>query len=66
MGTHLLFNLEEGNRGAQFVAQNLKSLTLLWIRKQSSDLDDNNIGALGAIAIAKDLKNLTKLWIRKQ
>jgi hypothetical protein len=66
MGTYFLFYLGVGERGAQFVVQNLKNLTTLYIRKQWSDSDNNNIGDSGAIAIANGLINLTILGIRKQ
>jgi hypothetical protein len=35
--THLLLNLEVGDRGAQFIAQNMKNLTMLNVCKQWDD-----------------------------
>jgi hypothetical protein len=43
-GTYLLFNLGIGDRGVQFIAQNLISLTTLHICKQSDDLGLNCVG----------------------
>jgi hypothetical protein len=54
-----------GDRGAQFVAHNLKNLTVFSICKQWSDSDNNHIEDEGAIAIAKGLKNLKRLYICK-
>jgi hypothetical protein len=44
MSTQLLFSLEVGDKGAQFVAQNLINLNSLWIGRQWSDLGINSIG----------------------
>jgi hypothetical protein len=66
MSIYLLLNLGVGDRGAQFVVQNLKNLTKLYIWKQWNTSNQNSIGDYGATAIAKDLKILTLLWIRKQ
>jgi hypothetical protein len=35
--TQLLLNLEVGDRGAQFIAQNMKNLTMLNVCKQWDD-----------------------------
>jgi hypothetical protein len=39
MSIHLLFDLGVGNRGAQFITQNLKNLTILSVGKHWSDSD---------------------------
>jgi hypothetical protein len=65
IGMHWLFDLGIGERGAYFIAQNLKNLTILDIRKQKSDSENNNIGDSGATAIANGLKYLTQLYINK-
>jgi hypothetical protein len=66
MGIYLLLNLGVGNRGAQFIAQNVKNLKRLWISKQCSNSDDNSIGDLGAIAIANSLEKLILLNISRR
>jgi hypothetical protein len=63
MGRYMPFNLEVSDRGAQFIAENLKNLSVLHISKQWSDSDENCVGYKGAIAIANGLKNLTSLII---
>jgi hypothetical protein len=55
MGIYLLLNLGVGDRCAQFVAHNIKSLTKLYIGKQSNNSDSNNVGDEGATEIAKGL-----------
>jgi hypothetical protein len=61
-----LFDLVIDERGAHFVVQNLKNLTVLGISKFWGDLGNNNIGDLGASTIANDLKNLNDFGISKQ
>jgi hypothetical protein len=65
MGMYLLFNLGVGERGAQFIVQNFKNLTTLYISKQLSDSGNNSVGDSGATAIANNLKKLTYLDICK-
>jgi hypothetical protein len=61
MSTYLLFYVEMGERGAQFVVQNVKNLIYLQISMQSSDSENNRVGDSGATAIANNLRNLTYL-----
>jgi hypothetical protein len=61
-----VLDLAIGDRGAQFVANNLNNLTTLLISKQWSDSGNNNVGDSGATAIANNLKHLTQLYIGKQ
>jgi hypothetical protein len=64
-GTYSVLYLGVGERGAQFIVQNLKNLTTLGIRKQWSDSANNSVGDSGATAIANNLKHLTTLVIGK-
>jgi hypothetical protein len=61
-----LGNLEIDDRGARFIAYNLKNLTYLDICKQFNNLAHNYIEDSGATEIANGLKNLTYLNICKQ
>jgi hypothetical protein len=56
MGTRSLFDLGVGDRGAQFIAENLKNLTYLYIGKQWNDSADNRTGDHSAATIAEGLK----------
>ena len=54
-----------GDRGAQFIAHNMKNLTRLNIGSKYCDAGNNGVKNSGASAIAQTLKNLTWLGIGK-